>query len=398
MLANFWASPEIRNRFEISFSYRYTRLYADGLSQRANLDFPIYPLRFPDPSELVPVPAHWFSLLKRTIRFFARQVFTLPMLAYELWVLRNVFVRLRPDILHINNGGYPAALSARAAAVAARLAGVPQVIMVVNNLAVDYRRPPRWLGYPLDRVVAYSVSKFVTASAAAASKLQKVLRLHECKCLAIHNGIAIRPKTETTEDTRKRLGLAQFDGVIFGVIALMEFRKGHQVLLDALIKLLGGMRPEALNIKILFEGSGPLYADLLAFVANNQLSKYCVFVGDETNIMDFMALLDVLILPSIEYEDFPNVILEAMGVGKPVIASRLAGTPEQVVDGETGILVSPRDVDQLAAAIATLSLDKDLRLQMGQAGLKRFHKHFAVELAVKNYMSLYQSLIGNEIA
>lgn len=396
MLVNLWTFPELRKNYELSFSYRDTQRYTDGLSERVKTEFPVFPLRFPESSDLFPAPEKWFRTLRRGIRFASRFIYTLPLLVYEVLMLRKLFSSISPDILHINNGGYPAALSARAAAIAARLAGVPHVIMVVNNLAVGYRRPSRWLNYPVDRVVANSVSKFVTGSCAAARKLRKVLRLNGATCLAIHNGIALLQTTETPEETRKRLGLEKFNGVIFGVVALMETRKGHQVLLEALNELLGRADKDIPNIKILLEGDGPLHTDLQEYVKDKQLSEHCVFVGNEKNVMNFMAVLDVLILPSIDYEDFPNVVLEAMGLGKPVISSRLAGTPEQVVDGETGLLVEPRDANQLAVAITKLYLDEQMRLKMGQAGLRRFQKCFTADVAVKKYISLYQSLTGNE--
>jgi glycosyltransferase involved in cell wall biosynthesis len=106
-----------------------------------------------------------------------------------------------------------------------------------------------------------------------------------------------------------------------------------------------------------------------------------------------MSLLDVLILPSTDHEDFPNIIIEAMSLGKPVIASRLAGIPEQVVDGESEILFSPRDVGQLSAAILDLGCNAQMRMKMGESGFERFQKHFTAAVAVDNYLSFYQSII-----
>lgn len=392
MLTNFLSSPGLRRQFKIGFSYRYTQKYANGLNSRVKLDFPFFPLRFPDPSSLVFLPEHWVALLRKGIRFSSRVISTAPIFFYEIWVLRKLFRRLRPTILHINNGGYPAALSARAAAIAARLAGVPHVIMVVNNLAIGYHSLSRCLGYPTDRLVALCVSKFVTGSSAASRQLKQVLCLDDAKCVAIHNGIALRNTTETPEETRKRLGLEHFNGVIVGMVALMEPRKGHQVLLEAIIRLINSEPNDPPNIKVLLEGDGPLCDTLKKFVVENRLSEYCIFVGHEKNVMNFMTMLDVLVLPSIDREDFPNVILEAMGLGKPIIASQLSGIPEQVVDGETGLLFSPGDAGGLATAIMVLS-DEGLRLQMGQAGLRRFQKYFTPDVAIGNYLSLYQSLM-----
>lgn len=396
MLVNFWSSPELRRQFEVSLSYRDSNRYTAGLNQRVPINFPVYPMRFPDFADPEIFPEQWPLLAKRIVLLCMRLALTLPLLWYELWALRGLFSHVRPDVVHINCGGYPAALSARAAVFAARLAKVPSVVMVVNNQAVDYSRPSRWLSYPMDRLIARLVSRFVTGSKSAAIQLKKVLRLNKVKCQALHNGIALRNITETPEETRKRFGLDKFEGIVFGVVAILRPNKGHLVLLEAMVKLMGAAHNIVPTIKILIEGDGPLRNELQEFVAKNRLSEHCIFVGEEENVMNFMALLDVLILPSIDQEDFPNVILEAMGLEKPVIASRLAGTPEQLVDGETGLLVAPRDADQLAAAISRLSLDEQLRLRMGQAGLRRFQKLFTAEVAVRNYISLYQSLIESQ--
>lgn len=391
MLVNFWSSRALRNQYEVSFSYRDSDRYRSGLHERVEIDFLTYPVQFMDPSGIDMIPDTWPLLMKRGAMAFSRIVLTLPLLTCEVVTLYRLFNRIRPDLIHINNGGYPAALSARAAALAAKFCGVDNIVMVVNNQAAGYRRFTRWLDFPVDMMVAYSVTKFITGSESAARQLKRVLRLTECKVQTIHNGVLLRQTTESREETGKRLSLEHFDGILYGVVAIMEPRKGHQVLLDAMVRILEGTPDHCLDFKVLLEGDGPLSDELKAFVVENGLSDYCIFSGEEANVINFMALLDILILPSIGNEDFPNVIIEAMALGKPVIASRLAGTPEQVVDGETGILFTPKDVGQLAAAIISLENDEQLRLQMGQAGLERFQKHFTAAAAVENYLSFYNS-------
>ncbi len=131
--------------------------------------------------------------------------------------------------------------------------------------------------------------------------------------------------------------------------------------------------------------------ELVSFVNAHALNDYIKFVGEEKNIADFMQLLDVMILPSVAYEDFPNVVLEAMAFGKPVIATSLAGVPEQVVDGETGFLIAPSNVEELALAITKIYNNAALRLKMGHAAVCKFKEKFTAEIAVKNYIDLYQS-------
>jgi glycosyltransferase involved in cell wall biosynthesis len=109
--------------------------------------------------------------------------------------------------------------------------------------------------------------------------------------------------------------------------------------------------------------------------------------------MNLFAVADVLIAPSVAYEDFPNVIVEAMGAGKAVIASRLAGAAEQVVDGETGLLVTPGSSDELAEAICRLSRQRALVSEMGRNGQRRFQARFTAEKAVARYVEFYRSLL-----
>ena len=194
----------------------------------------------------------------------------------------------------------------------------------------------------------------------------------------------MRTATESLDETRRRLGIEGFDGVVFGVVALLIPRKGHRVLLEAVKSIVAQRGIGTGVVKILIEGDGPLRRELVDFVEQNGLQAYVSFVGQETNVVNFMTALDVLILPSVEAEDFPNVVLEAMALGKPVIASRLAGTPEQVVDGETGYLVEPRSVSGLVKAIERTIDEPSARIAMGLAAEQRFHNNFTDSIALKN--------------
>ncbi len=393
MLANFFNSEEFRQIHAVSFSYVNNERYTQGLQQRVKKELPIYPVNFPDLSDDSKLQK-WFPLLIRKIFMaFLRLLFHVPLLSYQVVVLYWLFKKINPDILHINNGGYPAARSALAAAIAGKCAGVPKVLMVVNNMAVDYRHYSRWFDYPIDQLVIRAVDVFVTGSQAAGIRLCSVLHLPLHQVRSIHNGITLRRATSTVASTRQRLGLSDFEGVVFGVVALLIPRKGHKVLLEAILKLVTEKKLIGNEFKVLIEGDGPLHQTFVDFVTMNNLTPFVTFVGNESNIFDFMAILDVLILPSVQNEDFPNVILEAMALAKPVIASRLAGTPEQVVHGTTGLLVEPRNVAQLADAVFQLMDNAKLRHKMGMAALDYFESHFTKQIALDKYRKLYKSLI-----
>lgn len=393
MLANFFNSAELNGSYQLSFSYRANEAYTRGLNARAKCNFPVYPIHFPELNELWRTQGVAANRAARVMAVIARQVLLYPLFFCEVLTLFLLFKKIRPDILHVNNGGYPAALSARAAVVAGRLAGVGHILMVVNNLAVPYGRPSRWMDYPLDRVVAGAVDVFITGSSAGSARLGDVLGLHPSKKRVIHNGIRVRAGSETVEETRARLDLRGFSGVVFGVVALLEPRKGHRVFLEA-VAALPGQASLAARVRFLIEGHGPLRGELEALAVYLGISRLVRFVGDESNIVDFMNCLDVLVLPSVRDEDFPNVILEAMALGKPVIASRLAGTPEQVHADVNGLLVEPGNPAQLSEAIAKLAGNPSLCQSMGMASRQRFDENFSDDIALKNYGKLYSSLLN----
>lgn len=383
------------NKYNIvSFSYRYSPEYKVGYEKRVKRRVPVYPLNFFSFSNIDTLPKWMPILIRRIILKSVRIMLEWPLLICETVALVRLLKRIAPNILHINNGGYPAALSPRAAAIAGKIAGVPKIVMVINSQAADYSSVPRWLDYPLDRLVVRSVDLFITGSNSAKARLESVLTLSQGKARAIFNGIAMRDGSYNVSATRARLKIENKPYVIFGVVALLIPRKGHAVLLDAVRRILCNDLLSK-NFIVLIEGDGPLRSDLIRFVQKHRLNEHVRFIGVESNIFDFISAIDVLVLSSIEDEDFPNVILEAMSLGKPVIASRLAGIPEQVINNVTGILVEPKNADMLAFAMARIIDDRQIIELMGRRAFDRFINHFTEWHAVNSYLEMYNELYSS---
>ncbi len=126
------------------------------------------------------------------------------------------------------------------------------------------------------------------------------------------------------------------------------------------------------------------------------LEKRVIFTGERMDMPEVMAATDVLVLASWE-EPFGRVLIEAMAAGKPTVATRAGGVPEIVIDGETGILVAPRDPDGLAEAMVRLGKDEQLRQRMGLQGSVRASEHFGIELHAAKMTELYAEMVaGNE--
>ena len=208
MLSLFLQSDRLASQFSLSFSYRYSKKYYEGFQGRVhNFKGKSYALRFLHLHSYDQMPFWLSQNLKILLFTILNWVLLYPLFIYEVIILKKILLHIKPNILHINNAGYPAALSARAATIAARLCGVPKIIMVVNNMAVGYGHFSRWFEYPIDRLVARSVDIFITGSKSASEKLDVVLKLSNHQLCTIHNGITLRSSTSTKIATRKRLGL-----------------------------------------------------------------------------------------------------------------------------------------------------------------------------------------------
>jgi glycosyltransferase involved in cell wall biosynthesis len=316
----------------------------------------------------------------------------IPIVIVDFIQLQTLFKAISPDILHINNGGYPGALSCRVSVLAAKFAGIKHIVFVVNNMAAGYSHPYRWIDLPLDKFVAKNVNYFVTGSTIAITRLKKVLNLNDNQLRSFPNGISVRETSETLTETRVRLGLESFQGTIFGIVGVMEPRKGHIHLLQSLLEI---NSKEVPPIIILIEGNGGILPKLKQYVRENGLEILVRFVGVETQIFNFMTLVDALIYPSIQDEDFPNVISEAMSLSKAVISTKVSGATDQIIDGQTGILVERTSMRQLADDIVKLASDHALRDSMGEKGRLRYLNNYTSELALDNYLALYESMLEN---
>jgi glycosyltransferase involved in cell wall biosynthesis len=171
--------------------------------------------------------------------------------------------------------------------------------------------------------------------------------------------------------------------VVIGTAALLERRKGIDVLLEA------SARMETPH-RLVIHGDGPLRSELEA--AARDLGAPAEFPGFATDVEARIAELDVFVLPS-RGENLPIAILEAMAAALPVVATRVGGVPEVVADGVTGLLVEPEDPEGLAAALDRVAFDEELRQRFGRAGAARVDEHFDARSTARQMVELYRKLV-----
>ncbi|OGL00951.1 MAG: hypothetical protein A3D33_19895 [Candidatus Rokubacteria bacterium RIFCSPHIGHO2_02_FULL_73_26] len=187
---------------------------------------------------------------------------------------------------------------------------------------------------------------------------------------------------------RAELGLGPGDRPI-GVAARMTAQKGHAHLLDALPAVLARV-PAVVCVLI---GDGPLRAPLEARARALGVAARCRFTGARADVADLVAALEVVVLPS-RSEGLPFALLEAMALGKPVVATTVGGCPEVVEDGRTGWLVPPGDAPALAGAVLRLLEDAPAARAMGARGAARVRAEFSLARMVDALQTLYAALLG----
>jgi glycosyltransferase involved in cell wall biosynthesis len=188
------------------------------------------------------------------------------------------------------------------------------------------------------------------------------------------------------------------DEFLIGCLGRGTPEKGHRYLLEALVAAPArGDSSKILMIGVPPPGDRPaLYphvAELHRMARELGLNSRVEFLGFQAEAHRWLNALDLLVQPSLR-ESFGLAAVEAMATGLPVIASRVGGLAEVIVDGETGLLVPPADPDALGAAISRLRNDPGLRSSMGQRGRLRAQRHFSHDLCLRQMEQVYELALG----
>ncbi|PKL70336.1 MAG: hypothetical protein CVV30_02965 [Methanomicrobiales archaeon HGW-Methanomicrobiales-1] len=392
MLANFFNSQEFRDSYDILFIYRWSPQYEKGFKNRVPLQIENIPVRLYEINDVyVSIDSISLIILRRPLNF----LINLGLVKYFFLFINTIILfriirKKKVTILHVNNGGYPGAQSTISMVIAARLCGITCIVYVVNNIAVGYNSLDRRFDYVFDQIVVCWVKMFVTGSLYAGNALKKILKLPSNKIQCIPNGIASRKVTETREQVIQRLHLPN-NRLILSVIANLEERKGHIFLLKSL-KQLKDMYPGISIPVCVIEGTGSTDKILKTFVDKNDLKTDVLFIPHEEQIFNLISASDCIILPSIKDEDFPNVILESMSLGKAIIASNFSGIPEQIEHMKSGYLVEPGDVSDLAMAIKFMLDHPEMKNLFGENAKVRFEELFKDKIAINHYRKIYNKL------
>lgn len=294
--------------------------------------------------------------------------------------LRGALARARVDLVHLHTSR-----ATWLGGLAARLAGLRAI--------TTRRQEKRLVPSPRARFVYETLVRRVVAISPAVERNLLEGGVPRARLVRIASSVAAEELVprHPRDETRRALGLAPTDVVVLTLASLVA-RKG----IDLLLAAVAAQATEPRCV-LLVAGEGPERAALEARAAELGLGARVRFLGARDDKAELLAACDVFALAS-RAEGLGVAALEAMAAGRAVLATRVGGLAEAVVDGETGLLVPSEDVSALSAALRRLVREPELRARLGAAGPARQAAGYAAEEMVRAYEALYREVLAEAVA
>jgi glycosyltransferase involved in cell wall biosynthesis len=330
---------------------------------------------FREQLQAIAVPTHALSLppWRKPLAVFQRRS--------AIGRLGALVGQLDPALVHVNDIWWvPHTVRATASG---RSHSMPIVAHVRQEI-----EPEKVGRYELDRVEAViAISRQIEQSLITGGVSMRRVR-------TLYSGIDF-PKRQSSHDDqaiRQMLGLPN-DAVLLGTVANLYPRKGYEVMLRALPAIVHAV-PMAHYVIVGSDDHG--YADRLTRLASElTIADRVHIVGFQDPVQPFLAALDLYMHPAL-MEGFGIAVVEAMAMGKAVVATTTGGLPEVVAQGETGLLVPPGEAESLAEAAISLLENKSRREQMGVCGRMRAQERFSLDAFVAHIEQLYGDVLGTQ--
>ena len=288
--------------------------------------------------------------------------------------LQKLFSHEQFDLLHTHTP-----VGSLVGRMAAKMAQVPRVAYTAHGFYFHEHMaaPQRAAHISLEWLAGRATHTLFTQSTEDAETARRLGLCRTGDVLAIGNGSdpnICTPKDPSNSRTRIREALGTpADRVVILMIGRLVEEKGYRELITAMREVNAELWAVGARLKS-DHASG--IADVVASTESDPTLKTRVrFLGYRQDIPDLMRAADIFTLPS-HREGMPRSIIEAMLTGRPVVATDIRGSREEVVNGENGLLVPVRDANALACGLQSLINDSQLRKRMGEAGLSRAHRLF----------------------
>jgi glycosyltransferase involved in cell wall biosynthesis len=289
------------------------------------------------------------------------------------WLIR----KRKIDLVHTNTGVMISP------GLAAKMAGVPH-LWHIRDWFQEFRR----IWKPYSSYILWSSQAVIAISQAVANQFA-----NDAKIGVVYDGLCVdefqSADANAGQDFRRRFGLGT--DFIAGCVGRIKLRrKGQEVLVRAAAILKGrGHQFKVLIIGAAYPGNENHVTTLQDLISESGLQNYVIFTGELDDVKPAYAAMNVLVLPSAQPEPLGDVMIEAMAMNVPVIATNIGAPPEVVLDGITGFLIPPSNPEALADKIEVLMNDPKLGKRLGQAGPARVMERFSVGEMIRKIEAIY---------
>jgi glycosyltransferase involved in cell wall biosynthesis len=307
------------------------------------------------------------------------------------WRLARIIRIERPTILHTHTA--KAGAVGRAAALLAGRSRPPIIVHTFHGHVLRGYFGRFWTGVfrQLERLLARITDALVAVSPEVRDELVALGVAPASKFRVIRLGIELDNRVSSDgsarAETRRTMGVPEARFVV-GWIGRMTGVKRT----DVVLKGFRALRDNGVDAILCMVGDGPDRAAVEQLAGELGIVRDCLFAGYQEDVGPFFAAFDVFVLPS-GNEGTPVTAIEALATGCPVVATRVGGVPDVVDDGVDGFLVAPGAVQEVAARLAELARDPELRVRMGAAGRERMRTRYAVDRLVDDVDRLYRELL-----
>ncbi len=241
----------------------------------------------------------------------------------------------------------------------------------------------------LDGIILNAFDKVVAVSNDVASETGRAILFKKNKITNISNGIDIDKylvKSGNGNKIRAEFKIKPSTKIVVSAGRLSS-QKGFDYLIEAMKKVF----TVAADTVLLIAGEGPFNKNLTEMARKLDIEHKIIFVGNRTDMIDIYAAMDLFVLASLR-EGIPLVVLEAMAMKKPVIATRVGGVPTVIESGQNGILVEPKNSSTLSEAIIRILKDADLAKDLAENGRKTVEESFSAEKMAQKYKKVYEEV------
>ena len=296
----------------------------------------------------------------------------------------------------VNSQGARADFFAR---IASKLAGVTATISTVQMPVGGFDVNPikKFVYMALDRFSERFVDRFIVTSDTLEKTMIETHKIGPQRVVKIYNGVETEEYcvdegelTNRRSKFRKESCLEENVPVV-GTIGRLVWQKGFEHFIEAIPDVLKRFK----KARFLVVGEGALKDKLEAKSKSLSLEDKIIFTGFRNDIKDVLAAIDIFVMPSL-LEGLPMILLEAMAMAKPIVATNIDGVKEVLNNGETGLLVTPRDPIVLSEAIVDLLNHRDKAYQMGLAARRVVEKRFGADIMVQKVEKIYEKLLQPE--